>query len=1034
MSFRATREAKTAEVQSPEVPSAQAGPGTRQAWLLAVCCVAQFMVILDLSIVNVALPSIQSSLGFSSVSLQWVVDAYAIVFAGFLMLAGRASDRYGRRNSLIAALTLFALASLVGGAAVDQQMLIIARAVQGLSGALMAAASLAAITSAFPQGPARHRAIGLWSAMNGAGGAAGGLFGGIITQELSWRWVLLINPPIGIAAAVVAYFVIVGCRSQEKTKFDVAGALTLTGGPDILTYGFVNGANYGWLSFPTVGPIVLGLAVLALFVVIELRWATAPLVPLKSISKSLQTANGIVLAFSAALFPMWFVSSLYLQQVLGLSPLQAGLVFFPMALVILVGARQAGKLVSRFGVRSVLLSGLLMMATGMLLLARIGPTGSAIWFVVFPGLLVAAGIALSIVPSTIAATQGATPAQAGLASGMVNTSRQIGGAIGIALLISIATSYSSHLIGSNHPVPNSLTDGFRVAYLIQAGLVVIAALITFFKLPRHPAAKAQETPAQAAAEEEAIEIAATEGTPEPIGPMAEPTKAPRVPVGMRARVLQLPVIVLAVIVAFIAVDFAFAGNPGAPIGHYTTKGSYSFLSAPGLHPPMIESDQTTATSALAPGYIMLGSFYDETHGELQGQSAPLMLNNSLQPVWFKPAPTQDVASNLNEQVYQGQPVLTYWQGIVTNTGATNTGEDIVLNKHYQTIATLQGADGWILTLHTMVITGNDAWVTANKDVSANLGKYGGVKDGALTDSAVQEYNLKTGKLLKSWDALKHIPLNDSHADLPDNSFPWDAYHVNSISLNGDGTMIVSMRNTWAVYDIDIATGKIIWTLGGKHSSFKFGSNADFQWQHDVTLQPGGKEVTLFDDACCQLTGGGTYLAPNGQSRALVLKLDTASHTATFVKQFTHESPDAAYMGSAQFLPNGNVMVGFGSQPYFSEYSKSGKLLLDGVLPGPDLSYRAIQVPAWVGIPLTKPAGAVRQSDSKSVVYASWNGDTQVTSWQVLAGPGAGQLKVVAKKAKAGFETAISVPSGSKSFEVQALDSKGRVIGTSRLFG
>ncbi len=1028
MSFRATREAKTSEVKSPDAPSAQAGSGTRQAWLLAVCCVAQFMVILDLSIVNVALPSIQSDLGFSSVNLQWVVDAYAIVFAGFLMLAGRFSDRFGRRRSLMAALILFALASLAGGAAIDQQVLIVARGLQGLAGALMAASSLAAITSAFPPGPARHRAIGLWSAMNGAGGAAGGLFGGIITQELSWRWVLLINPPIGIAAAIVAFFVIKESQAHERAKFDLAGAVTLTLGQVILAYGFVNGANYGWISLPTDGPIVLGFAVLVLFTVIELKWATAPLVPLKSITKSLQTANLIVLAFSAALFPMWYVSSLYLQQVLGLSPLEAGLSFFPMALVILLVAQRAGKLVSRFGVRTVLTSGLVMMASGMLLLARIGPTGSAIGFVVFPGLLVAAGIALSIVPSTIAATQGATPAQAGLASGMVNTSRQIGGAIGIALLISIATTYTSHLIGTNHPVPSSLADGFRIAYLIQAGLVVIAALLAFFKLPRHAVARAQAGAAQTAPAQEAAAQAA----------QAEPAKesapaAPKVPVGIRARVLQLPVIVLAIIVVFAGVDLAFAGKPGAPIGQYSTKGSYNFVSAPELHPPVIVPEVPTDSMALAPGYIMVGNFYDETHGELQGQSGPLILNNHLQPVWFRPVPVTDVGSDLAEQTYQGQPVLTYWQGVVTNTGATNSGEYFVVNKHYQTVATLKGADGWILTLHTMIITGDDAWVTANKDVAADLGKYGGAHDGALTDSAVQEYNLKTGKLLKSWDALKHIPLSDSYADLPDNSFPWDAYHVNSINLAGNGSIIVSMRNTWAIYDIDVATGKILWTLGGKHSSFKFGANADFQWQHDATLES-GNVVTLFDDHCCQLTGGGTYLAPQGPTRGLVLKLNLTSHTATMVKQFQHESPDAAYMGSTELLPNGNVFVGFGSQPYFAEYSKSGQLLLDGVLPGPDLSYRAVQYANWVGVPLTPPAGAVRQHDGKSVVYASWNGDTEVTSWQVLAGSSAGQLKVVAKKAKSGFETAIAVPSGSRVFKVQALDSMGRVIGTSRLFG
>jgi EmrB/QacA subfamily drug resistance transporter len=1001
MSFRTLRHPEAASASPPAAEQVKASPSPRHTWLLVVCCVAQFMVILDLTIVNVALPSIQNSLGFSSVNLQWVVDAYAIVFAGFLMLGGRVSDRFGRRESLVAALTLFALASLAGGAALDQQMLVAARAVQGLSGALMAAASLAAITAAFPPGPARHRAIGLWGAMNGAGGAAGALFGGVITQELGWRWVLLINPPIGIAAAVAAYFVITG-QGQKDTgkKFDIGGALTLTGGQLILAYGFVNGGNYGWLSLRADGPIVLGLAILVLFTVIEAKWASAPLVPFKAITKTLKVANGIVLAFSAALFPMWYVSSLYLQQVLGLSPLEAGLAFFPMALVIFVVAQRAGKLVGRFGVRAVLAGGLFMMASGMLLLARIGPSGSAIGFVVFPGLLVAAGIGLSIVPSTIAATQGAGPAQAGLASGLVNTSRQVGGAVGIALLISLATTFTSHLIGENKPLNPSLTDGFRLAYFIQAGLVLLAAIMALTLIPRQP--KAAQEEAQTA------------------GPRS------------RFKIPVLPATIAAVIVAFFAADYAFAGAPGAPIGAYSLKNAYSFVTAPNLHPPVIVPDEPTVNSSLAPGDILIADFYDLSAGKLEGQSGPLILNNKLQPVWFKPVPVNVIASNLEMQTYQGEPVLTWWQGVINNTGATASGEYIVVNRHYQTIATLKGADGWILTLHSMAITGDDAWVTANKDVPANLGNYGGVADGALTDSAVQEYNLKTGKLVKSWDALNHVPLSDSHANPPGNGFPWDAYHVNSITLNGDGTMLVSMRNTWALYDINMATGHVIWTLGGRHSSFKLTANAVFQWQHDATLLPGGK-VSLFDDHCCQISGAGTYLAPDGISRALVLKLDEATHTAYVASAYTHDSPDPAYMGSTQVLPNGNTFVGWGQAPWFSEFSKSGQLLLDGLLPGVDLSYRAYQVPNWPGTPLTPPAGAARTGNGMTQVYASWNGDTEVTSWRVLAGPAAGQLSVVATKVKSGFETAIAVKAGYRAFEVQALNSKGEVIGSSRPF-
>src|SRR5215471_13790107 len=343
--------------------------GNRLGWLLLVCCVAQFMVILDLSIVNVALPSIQSALGFTPVNLQWVVDAYAITFAGFLMLGGRASDRFGPRRMLAAALVLFALASLVGGAATSQSMLIIARSAQGLSGALMAASSLAAITMSFPQSPARHRAIALWGAMNGAGGAAGALFGGIITQEFGWRWVLLINPPIGVAAAGIAWAVIAETKRKKDNarSFDLPGAITLTLGQMILVYGIVEAGTHGWGSPDFYLPLIISIALFVLFTLIEAKWARDPLVPFKAIAKPLADANTIVFIFSAALFPMWFVSSLYLQEVLGLSPLNAGLAFFPMALTIMLTARQAGKLVGRFGVRTVLTSGLLLMTGGLLL-------------------------------------------------------------------------------------------------------------------------------------------------------------------------------------------------------------------------------------------------------------------------------------------------------------------------------------------------------------------------------------------------------------------------------------------------------------------------------------------------------------------------------------------------------------------------------------------------------------------------------------------------------------------------------------------
>ena len=341
-------------------------------------------------------------------------------------------------------------------------------------------------------------------------------------------------------------------------------------------------------------------------------------------------------------------------------------------------------------------------------------------------------------------------------------------------------------------------------------------------------------------------------------------------------------------------------------------------------------------------------------------------------------PQDVVANNLDQQTYHGQPVLTWWQGVVTNTGQTSSGEYVVVNQHYKTVATLHGTGGWVLTLHTMVIDGDNAWVTANKNVPMNLSKWGGVYNGTLVDSALQEYNLTSGKLIRSWDAYKHIGLGDTHSLPPGNGFPWDAYHINSIDLMGKNTALVSMRDTWGVYKIDTATGKIEWTLGGKHSDFTFGKDAEFKYQHDVSLLPNG-DISMFDDHCCFLESGGTYLTPTGPSRAEVLKLDLASRTATLVSQYRHydedgrQGTDASYMGSTELLPNGNVFVGYGNLPFFAEYSKSGQLVMDALFPGSDLSYRAIKIgpTAWTGLPLTSPSGAVRRWICAGTTPAFW---------------------------------------------------------------
>jgi len=508
----------------------------RHPLLLAVCCTAQFMVILDVAIVNVALPSIRTSLGFAAIDLQWIVNAYTIAFAGVLMLGGRAADLFGQRRMFIAGLLMFAIASLLGGTAVSPAMLVAARAAQGLGGAVMAPASLAIITSTFAAGPERMRAIGLWGAMNGAGGATGTLLGGVITQELGWRWILLINLPIALAATLVARVAVAERRrAGPRAGFDLAGAVTVTGGLLAAVWGILAASVHGWGSLQALGPIALGVALLAAFALIEDRFAADPLVPLRIFANRLvRAANLAVLVFSAALFPMWYFLSLYLQEVLRFQPIGAGLAFLPMALTIMACATHAGRLVGRFGAGPVLGAGLSCMALGMALFGRIAVDGGYLSDVLAPGLLVACGIGFSVVPSTIAATAAAAHEEAGLAWGLVNTSRQIGGALGLARLTSLAAAYTSHLANADLRAPIvALTGGFRLAFLIGAAFAALGALIAFrfiAQAPRPvPAAPAHTAAAVAPAGADAGPSGADRGPVSAamqIGP-AEPPSPPR---------------------------------------------------------------------------------------------------------------------------------------------------------------------------------------------------------------------------------------------------------------------------------------------------------------------------------------------------------------------------------------------------------------------------------------------------------------------------------------------------------------------------
>src|SRR4051795_6267498 len=345
----------------------QSPAAVTKRWTLVLCCLAQSMVILDVSVVNVALPSIRGDLGFSVVDLQWVVNAYTITFAGFLLLGGRAADLLGHKKVLLAGLLLFAAASLAGGLSQGQGQLIVARAFQGLGGAVVAPATLSVLTTTFTEGAERNRALSLWGAMGAAGGAAGALVGGVLTDVLGWQWILFINVPIGIVAVIAARrFIVERTREAGRRHYDVLGAATVTSGLMILTYGIVGTDQHGWGSATTLVPMAVGLLLLAAFLLVEGRFSPRPLMPLRVFAvRSLSLANVVVFFLGCAVFAMWYFASLYLQQVLGFSPIETGVAFLPMTAAIAAASTVAGRLSSRVGPGLVLTGGMTLIALGM---------------------------------------------------------------------------------------------------------------------------------------------------------------------------------------------------------------------------------------------------------------------------------------------------------------------------------------------------------------------------------------------------------------------------------------------------------------------------------------------------------------------------------------------------------------------------------------------------------------------------------------------------------------------------------------------
>jgi EmrB/QacA subfamily drug resistance transporter len=447
---------------------------------LVVVCLAQFMVILDVAIVNVALPSIRSGLHFSTTGLQWVVNAYTLTFAGFLMLGGRSADLLGRRRVFLTGTALFALSSLACALADSRGLLIGARGLQGLSGAVLSPATLSIITSTLPEGPERNRGLAAWGAVGGLGASSGALLGGVLTQAFGWPAIFAVNVPLGAIVVALGLSVIPSIAPAEGTRhFDVTGAVLITSSLVSLTFGIVRTDALGWGDPSVVVPLIAGLTLLAAFLFVEAHVAEQPLVPLSIFRIGhLRAANSVVLLLYAAQFPGWFFLTLYLQQVLHYDAIEAGLGFLPMTLSIFAASTLAPRIVARFGPRQVITAGMLSSAAGFMLLSGVTPAGTYVQTVLLGAVLSALGMGLTLVPATIVAMQGVERAQSGVASGLLNTSRLVGGALGLAVLSTIAAGQA----GDGGASAVAATNGFGLAYHVAALIALSGAAIAGFLL------------------------------------------------------------------------------------------------------------------------------------------------------------------------------------------------------------------------------------------------------------------------------------------------------------------------------------------------------------------------------------------------------------------------------------------------------------------------------------------------------------------------------------------------------------------------
>ncbi|HET8980427.1 MAG TPA: MFS transporter [Solirubrobacteraceae bacterium] len=457
-------------------------------WLvLVIACLAQFMVVLDITVVNIALPSVQRGLHFSATNLQWIVNGYTLVFGGFLLLGGRAADLFGRKRLFVAGVVLFTLASMLNGLAQSSGILIIGRGLQGLGGALVSPAALSIVTTTFSDPTERTKALGVWSAIAAGGSAVGLLVGGALTDLASWRWVFFVNVPFGIITVALALRYVAESRVQmARRSIDLAGAVTVTGGLVVLVYAIVKAQTFGWGSARTLGLGAAALALLVAFVVIEAR-SPAPLMRLSIFRiRSLAVADTVLLLVASGMFGMFFFASLYVQEILGYSPLKAGLAFLPVTGGIMIGAAAAQQLIRRVGIRNVSAAGIAMAAAGLLVLTQLPVHGSYAGNLLVGLMPLALGLGITFVPITLLGTSGVAREDSGLASGLFNTAQQVGGSLGLAVLSTLAASQTARVLHgtSSAAVLAARVSGYHVAFLAAAIMLAAGAVLLMVGLRR----------------------------------------------------------------------------------------------------------------------------------------------------------------------------------------------------------------------------------------------------------------------------------------------------------------------------------------------------------------------------------------------------------------------------------------------------------------------------------------------------------------------------------------------------------------------